>query len=165
MDKTNVKEILEDLALQEKQLEFEKFSNEDALAIGLQLYENSKECSAPIAIEITVNGLTVFRYFTEGSMADSELWLARKRNTVNLMSMSSLRFLYWLEDFGATLEERKLNPNDYAAGGGGFPIKFKGTGVVGSICVSGLPNHLDDHQLIVDTLRMFMKQDSKSSLA
>lgn len=117
----------------------------------------SKKFRDPIAIEITINCLVVFRYFAEGSVADSEFWLTRKRNSVNLMSMSSLRFLYWLGDFGATIEDRKLDPNDYAAGGGGFPIRLKGTGVVGSICVSGLPNHLDDHQLIVDTLTEFLK--------
>ena len=151
------KEQFEELALQEKELEFEKFSREDALKIGLKLNDNAKKYSDPVAIEITVNGLTVFRYFAEGSIADSELWLARKRNAVNLMSMSSLRFMYWLEDLGSTLEDRKLNPNDYAAGGGGFPIRLKGTGVIGSICVSGLPNHLDDHQLILDTVSEYLK--------
>jgi uncharacterized protein (UPF0303 family) len=153
----NTKTNFDSLAEQEKTLEFEKFSRKDALALGLLLNENAKNYSDPISIEITLNGLAVFRYFSEGSIADSELWLVRKRNTVNLMSMSSLRFMYWLDMIEETIASRKLNPNDYAAGGGGFPICLRGTGVVGSICVSGLPNHLDDHKLIVDTISEFLK--------
>ena len=145
------------LAKQEKELQFDKFSREDALAIGLSINENAKKYSDPITIEITLNGLVVFRYFSEGSVQDSEYWLARKRNSVNLMSMSSLRFKYWLDMIGETVSDRNLNSNDYAAGGGGFPINLRGTGVVGSICVSGLPNSLDDHQLIVDTITEFLK--------
>ena len=41
-------------------------------------------------------------------MPDSELWLQRKRRTVDLMHMSSLRFLAWLKENGETMEDRKL---------------------------------------------------------
>ncbi|RKL68358.1 hypothetical protein CR203_07715 [Salipaludibacillus neizhouensis] len=152
----NSKDNYEELAIQEKNLEFERFSRNDALAIGLTINEKAKKFSDPITIEITLNGLVIFRYFSEGAVLDSELWLVRKRNSVNLMSMSSLRFKYWLEVAGKTLEGRNLNASDYAAGGGGFPINLKGTGLVGSICVSGLANHLDDHQLIVDAISEFL---------
>ena len=77
-------------AEQEEKFQFEHFSREDALKIGLKLHENAKEQS--VAVEITVNGLVVFRYFAEGAKPDSELWLARKRNAVDLMETSSLRF-------------------------------------------------------------------------
>ena len=77
-------------AEQEEKFQFEHFSREDALKIGLKLHENAKE--QPVAVEITVNGLVVFRYFAEGAKPDSELWLARKRNAVDLMETSPLRF-------------------------------------------------------------------------
>ena len=109
-----------------------------------------------MAIEITINGLVVFRYFPDGALPDSELWLARKRRTVELMEMSSLHFLAWLEVNGESMESRKLPANDYAAGGGGFPIRVRGTGVIGSICVSGMPDHMDDHQLVINTLAEFL---------
>ena len=137
---------------QEERLQFAHFSRADALELGLKLYENAKKQPVPVAIEITVNGLVVFRYFPDGALPDSELWLARKRNSVALMEMSSLHFLAWLEQNGETLESRKLPPNEYAAGGGGFPIRVRGTGVIGSICVSGLPDHMEDHRLVVETL-------------
>jgi len=45
----------------------------------------------------------------------------------------------------------------YACCGGGFPLTVKNTGVIGTICVSGLP-HTQDHQVIVDTLREYLKE-------
>ena len=141
---------------QENKFQFDHFSRAAALAFGLKLHENAKKQPIPVAIEITINGLTVFRYFPDGALPDSELWLARKRRTVELMEMSSLRFLAWLEVNGESLESRKLPADDYAAGGGGFPIRLRGTGVIGSICVSGMPDHMDDHQLVINTLAEFL---------
>ena len=48
-----------------------------------------------------------------------------------------------------------LDPSDYAAHGGAFPILVRGTGCVGSVAVSGLPQ-LQDHQLVVNTLEGFL---------
>ncbi len=144
------------LEQEEQQLMFSSFSRSDALALALIINKKAGErFSDPLTIEITVNGLVVFRYFPDGSRKDSELWMVRKRNSVELMEMSSLRFKYWLEAYGATLEDRKLAPDDYAAGGGGYPINIRGTGCIGSICVSGLPNHVDDHMVVVDSIREY----------
>lgn len=153
----DAKKCFDDLTIQEYTLSFDKFSRSDALELGLLINKNAQKYGKPITIEITVNGLAVFRFFSDGSIKDSELWLSRKRNTVELMGMSSLRFMYWLETFGETLESRKLSPKDYAVGGGGFPIRLRGTGVVGSICVSGLPDHMDDHKLVTDSVSEFLK--------
>ena len=38
----------------------------------------------------------------------------------------------------------------------GFPIALRGTGVIGSICVSGFDDHLDDHQLVINTLAEYL---------
>ena len=137
---------------EEERLQFTSFSRADALALGLRLVEDAKAFPDPVAVEITVNGLVVFRYFPDGARLDSELWLARKRRSVELMDMSSLHFLAWLEANGETLESRKLPVDDYAAGGGGFPIRVRGTGMIGSVCVSGLPDHRDDHRLVTGAL-------------
>ncbi|MDO4270599.1 MAG: heme-binding protein [Eubacteriales bacterium] len=138
---------------QEQRFQFDHFSREEALGFGLLLHKNaSEDGGAPVAIEITVNGLVVFRYFPDGAMPDSEKWLKRKRNSVELMHMSSLHFLAWLTENGETMADRKLPADEYAAGGGGFPVILRGTGVIGSICVSGRPDHMDDHQLVINTL-------------
>lgn len=49
-----------------------------------------------------------------------------------------------------------LKDEDYAANGGGFPIRVKGVeGVVGVIVVSGLRQE-EDHQLAVDGIREYL---------
>lgn len=151
-------ELLAQCERQEELYQFDRFTRNDALKLGLKINENAQDYTDPVAIEITVNGLVVFRYFPEGTIPDSELWLERKRNSVDLMQMSSLHFLAWLEANGESVEGRKLDPNDYAAGGGGFPIRLRGTGVVGSVCVSGMPDHKDDHQLVVDSIADFLAE-------
>lgn len=147
-----MEKLLAQCGQEEEQLQFASFSRADALALGLRIIEDAKALPDPVAVEITVNGLVVFRYFPDGARPDSELWLQRKRRSVELMEMSSLHFLAWLETNGETLESRKLPPDDYAAGGGGFPIRVRGTGVIGSVCVSGLPDHRDDHRLVTGAL-------------
>ena len=142
-------------AEQEEKFQFERFSRRDALNIGLKLIENAEKQAQPVAVEITVNGLVVFRYFMEGSRPESELWLARKRNAVELTESSSLRMFAEMEAADQTFADRKLCGDDYAAGGG-FPIALRGTGVIGSICVSGFDDHLDDHQLVINTLAEYL---------
>jgi uncharacterized protein (UPF0303 family) len=55
---------------------------------------------------------------------------------------------------GKSYEDMLLDPADYAWGGGGYPVRVKNTGLVGSICVSGLKGE-EDHQIIVDALRAY----------
>ena len=143
--------LADQCAAEEERFQFESFSRQDALKMGLKLAETAREYDIGVAIEITVNGLVVFRYFPEGTTADNGLWLARKARTVTLHGVSSLHAMANLEVAGETVEDRKLDPKDYAFCGGGFPLMIRGVGMVGVIAVSGLP-HLEDHALITDTL-------------
>lgn len=143
---------------EEKKLEFTSFSRADALRLGQIINTVSEKYPAPLATEIVINGLVVYRYFQDGALPDSELWLERKRNAVELMQMGSLRFGFWLEENNETLESRKLDANEYAPGGGGMPIVLKGTGVIGSVCVSGEPNHLDDHEIVVTSMQQLLTE-------
>ena len=69
------------------------------------------------------------------------------------MQMGSLCFGCMLSESGESLEDRKLHADDFAPGGGGMPIVLAGTGMIGSVCVSGEPNHLDDQEIVVKALR------------
>lgn len=153
-----MKDLLEKCAQEQREFTFDAFSREDALQIGLKISEQAKKENISAAIEITMNNLVVFRYFPEGTVPDSELWLARKRKSVDLMQMSTLAFMAWLGANGETMEGRKLSANEYAAGGGGFPIMLKGTGCIGSICVSGASDHMDDHRLVICALEEWFKK-------
>ena len=59
------KTICDMCAEQEEKFQFERFSRKDALHIGLKLIENAEKQQQPVAVEIVVNGLTVFRFFME----------------------------------------------------------------------------------------------------
>ena len=136
---------------EEMDLVLSKFSRTDALKLSQIILEKVKNYGKPIMIEIEINKLIVFRYFMDETIEDGALWLSRKRNTVNLMSMSSLRFQYWLKQKGATIASRHLDTSEYIDCGGGYPIRIQGMGVMGSVCVTGL-HDLDDHKLIVESL-------------
>ena len=52
---------------------------------------------------------------------------------------------------GKDLMGYKLDPNEYALDGGGFPIRLKTGELVAVVVVSAFP-HYEDHQFIVDAL-------------
>lgn len=148
--------LLEQCIYEEEMLQFEHFSHKDALDLGMKLLEHSDlQAAGPVAIEIVLNGLTVFRYFPDGTSLYNEIWLKWKRNTVNMKQTSSLRVFAELEKSGENLEDWHLDPKEFAACGGGFPIRIRNSGIVGFIGVSGLP-HLKDHKIIIDALQDYL---------
>ena len=67
-----------------------------------------------------------------------------------------------LEQSGLTFSARyNLPEEDYAAHGGSFPINVAGTGIVGSVTVSGLPQR-EDHNLVVEALCLLTGRDYQS---
>ncbi len=144
---------------EEKQLQFDHFSNEDALELGLMLVNYAKVKKYVIAIDITVNGYQIFRYGFSGTNIHNDMWLRRKIKTVNTVHKSTLHVGELLKLSGEEIGiDWHLDPENYAFHGGGFPINVIGTGVVGSICVSGRP-HEEDHQIIIDVLHKYLKKE------
>ena len=74
------------------------------------------------------------------------------------MEMSSLRFFMILKKNGETLEDHGLDQKDYAARGGGFPIRVAGSGVIGSVIVSGL-DHMADHEFASACISQYLRID------
>lgn len=72
-------------------------------------------------MEIDISGVMVFRYYPSGTGAFHEMWLERKRKTVQLLEKSSLRVSAKLKTTGQTREkDMLLEPMQYADCGGGF---------------------------------------------
>jgi uncharacterized protein (UPF0303 family) len=155
MVKESAQHSYERLGVEEARLSFAGFSREDAYELGKLIREKAKANPAPLGVEIWLNGLMVFRCYPTGITRDHELWLQRKRRSVEFREMSSLRLKAMAEMNHATLADWGLDPRDYALGGGGYPIRVKDTGMIGSICVSGYPD-LEDHRIVVDTLTEFI---------
>jgi uncharacterized protein (UPF0303 family) len=64
-----------------------------------------------------------------------------------------------LEEKKVTLLERFGLPlTEFAAHGGAFPLAVSGTGVIGSIAVSGLPQR-EDHEFVVEMLCAELHRD------
>lgn len=151
-DKKVLEAKLQKFEKQEQLLQFEHFSNADALELGLKLIAEAKKRGFSPAFDVTVNGFKVFRYGFDGTNPHNDNWLRRKANTVNTVHKSSLHVGTLLEYREITAaDEGFLPPENYVFLGGGFPICVRGTGVIGSVCCSGLP-HETDHQLLVDVL-------------
>ena len=151
-----MEELLKELERQEKELQFASFSNEDAVAIGLAIYERAKKENLPITVDVTRNGQQLFHLAMPGTSADNDQWIIRKCRLANRFQMSSFHVGTMLKDMNTTLEVRfYISSVDYAPHGGCFPIYIQNTGMIGTITVSGLAEE-DDHALVVETIRQFL---------
>lgn len=81
MEKQEIREIEQRCIEEEKNLIFDTFSQTEALKLGSFIYEKSKNCSGPVAIEIRINRLTVFSFFPDGTNENNLLWLRAKART------------------------------------------------------------------------------------
>ena len=154
------RELLDELEAQEARLVLDSFDNSDAWALGSALREAALEAGLPVAISIRRNGQRLFHTALPGASADNDGWLARKSAVVDRYGQSSLRVGETFRSRGQSFDaDSRLDTAAYAAHGGAFPILIRGTGCVGTIAVSGLPQ-LEDHQLVVETLEAFLGQRS-----
>ena len=89
-------EALQACIRDEQTYQFTHFSHRDAWELGHALVSACEQMGAPLAVEIEVNHVIVFRYYPDGTGAYHEQWLRRKRNLVNLLEKSSQRAFYEL---------------------------------------------------------------------
>ena len=155
--KSKVKDDLLDLLLeQERTLVFSTFSLEMAHEIGEHLYQTALTRNMPVAIDITRNGQQLYHAALPGSSADNDAWILRKSKVVMRFGHSSYYWGMHIEMSKMTLEGNYfLDPREYTAHGGSFPISIKDSGVIGTITVSGLPSE-DDHALVVEILKRYL---------
>lgn len=148
--------VLEELKAQENELILDSFSNDDAYRLGTCIYNIAKERELPVAIEITKNTQMIYHVSLEGTAADNDEWLRRKANLVTRTGMSSYRINIELRIENKSFEERfEIGLEDYAAAGGCFPIRVKGTGLVGTVAVSGLEMG-EDHALVIEGIKSYL---------
>jgi uncharacterized protein (UPF0303 family) len=154
--------IAEDLSIleqQERLLRFATFNPETAWELGCTLRALLMDSRAGGTIEIELANHLLFACATPSANPGQADWIRRKRNTVHRFGRSSYAIGRLLESNNETLQSRHcLKPADYAAHGGGFPILLEGTGPVGSVVLSGLPQR-DDHNLVVSALARILNKD------
>lgn len=143
---------LERIKQQEERLQFHGFDAHTAWRIGSRLRALAEARRLAVAIDIHVNGQQLFFAAMPGATIDNSEWARRKRNVTLRFQRSSYAIGLKLQHEGKTLAEPyALEACDYAAHGGSFPILVQGTGCIGAITVSGLPQR-EDHNLLVEVL-------------
>jgi uncharacterized protein (UPF0303 family) len=146
----------EELLAQERELVFDAFDHDTAWALGERLRRVARERELPVAIDVTLGEQQVFHAALPGSAADNDHWIARKVRVVRRFGHSSF-YLGQIHGSDAFAEKFLLDPREFAAHGGCFPIAVRGTGMVGTVTVSGLPQ-ADDHRLVTEVLRDFLER-------
>jgi uncharacterized protein (UPF0303 family) len=157
---TYMNDKLNGLLLEEEELQFTKFNSEVAWQIGSELAARAKSDNLPITVDITQGTHQLFHFSRPGTSADNDEWVKRKTRLVYRLGHSSLYVGELLRSKGKRLEEAYLiSESEYAPHGGCFPIRIKGSGLIGTITVSGLTQE-DDHKVVVDTLREYLKREN-----
>lgn len=152
----NYEQIFSELDRQEKELQFESFTNEDAVRLGLIVYEIARDERLAITIDIMKAGQQVFHIAMPDTSPDNDEWIKRKVRLVNRVQKSSYRISTQLRANGQTLEEMlELSHYEYAAHGGCVPIVVKNVGMIGTITVSGLEQS-QDHAVAIRAIEQFL---------
>jgi uncharacterized protein (UPF0303 family) len=150
---TDAAPSLAELAAEEQDLQFTRFTNDDAWDLGAALVATGRERGLPIAVDITRNRHQLFHAALAGATPDNDSWIRRKTAVVDRFGHSSLYVRQSSIERGTTFEaEFGLDPASFAAHGGAFPVLVRDVGPVGAVVVSGLPQ-VEDHRMVVAALR------------
>lgn len=152
-------DLLQELLTQEEELQLTHFNNQTAWELGNFIKQAAEQHSFAIAFEIYAFEQVLFSYFMPGTNKDNQDWIRRKRQSVMRFGHSS----YYQGQYNASKNrdfeaQPHIDPKEYCAHGGAFPIRIKNSGLVGVVTVSGLPQEID-HQLAVDAMRQIIKQN------
>ena len=146
----------EELLAQERELQFQRFDNDTALALGQVLVDAAREERLAVTVDIRRGEQQLFHAALAGTAADNDAWIERKNRVVRRFGHSSYYVGTLLGLEGTTIEEKfLLDGTLYAAHGGAFPVMVRDVGMVGTVTVSGLPQ-AEDHRLVVTVLHAFL---------
>jgi uncharacterized protein (UPF0303 family) len=158
----DIAEDIATIARQEAALRFNSFDYDTAWRLGLSLRELALSRRQSIVIDVRRFGQPhqpLFYTALAGTTPDNQRWVQRKSNVVARFHRPSYAIGLTLEQTSRTFSDRYNLPDaDYAAHGGSFPIHVAGTGIIGSVTVSGLPQR-EDHNLVVETLCLELHKD------
>lgn len=137
---------------QENALMFASFDENDAFAIGTEIRDLLSSTGRAGLIDIRLWDRQLYCCAMKGTNAENANWVRRKVNVVRRFERSSYRKALEMADAGEVFEATNgTDPKDYAAAGGGFPIRLNEQVFIGCITVSGLPQR-DDHTVVVQAI-------------
>ncbi|WEF34378.1 heme-degrading domain-containing protein [Pseudoduganella chitinolytica] len=148
--------LLRELETEEEQLQFPAFSNADALRLGIALVERARALGKAVTVDIARNGHQLFHHAMDGTSPDNANWVRRKNNVVQRFGRSSWHVGTRYRSKGQSFDaDSAIDGADFAAHGGAFPLAIRGTGIIGTVTVSGLPQK-EDHELVTSVLRAYL---------
>jgi len=148
--------LIAQLEQQQDQLQFSRFTNDDAWDLGSLLVSVAQARGLVLTVDIRRHGHQLFHAALPGTTPDNDTWIERKIRVVNRFGDASFLVGRRLALAGRVLDEGSgVDPIQHAAHGGSFPIIVRDVGVVGTVTVSGLPQAAD-HALVVEVLRTFL---------
>jgi uncharacterized protein (UPF0303 family) len=155
----DVAEDIRKIAVQEERLQFGAFDSRAAWEIGLALKTIGDAERLPIVVDIRLLSMALLSFALPGAAPDNFDWARRKRSTVFRFHRSSYAIGLKLQLEGKTLADLGALPErDYAVHGGSVPILLTGTGCVGAVTVSGLPQR-DDHRVVIEAMAKVLGRD------
>lgn len=151
--------LLEELKQQEQDLQFTKFTNGTAVEIGSAILARAASLGKLIVVDIRKNGTLLFHAKMDETGLGHDRWIERKINVVNHFGHSSYYMNVLYKSWNTTIQENAfVDPMEYAAEGGCFPLLIKDVGPIGTITVSGLSGE-EDHEMIVSVLERLVKSE------
>jgi uncharacterized protein (UPF0303 family) len=156
MDDSGLDDLISRLEEEENGLVFPSFSNDDAIALGEAIASRARERASAITIDIRRGAQQLYHCALPGTSADNDQWALRKGKVAERFGHSSLLVGARLRKAAMRIEDKYfVSPFEYSAHGGAIPVVVAGTGQVGTITVSGLPQE-EDHALVADCIREYL---------
>lgn len=144
---------------QEQELVYDRFDEAAAFALGSRIRALGVERNLTIVCDIRTWDRQLFFTALPGTSADNSEWVRRKINLVRRFLKSSYRVVRERNHPDRLLPPHMaMSQDEYALAGGGFPMRVKGAGIIGTVTVSGLPER-DDHGLVIEALALELGRD------
>ncbi len=157
-DPAHLAALIEELEELERRLLLPGVDHDDAWALGGLLVQLGRDRGLAITVDVRRHTHQLFHAALPGTTPDNDAWVERKAAVVVRFNASSYLVGRRLAARGASPGVGDgPDPARYAAHGGSFPLRVAGTGVVGTVTVSGLPQ-AQDHALVVEALEAFLQQ-------
>jgi uncharacterized protein (UPF0303 family) len=137
-------------------IQFDSFTNDDAVDLGLIAVEVISEWDLSLAVDIVLGDDLVFRAKTKATGPGNDPWLRMKAATAVRFGEASFLVKTRHLEAGTPFEERDDVDHDaFKAHGGSIPLRVGGE-IVGTITVSGEPDAID-HEVAAEALRRYLE--------
>ncbi|RAJ46813.1 uncharacterized protein (UPF0303 family) [Kitasatospora sp. SolWspMP-SS2h] len=143
-----------ELERQHRELQLPSADLDDLWRLGSLIVAEARARDLAVTVDIRHGEQQAFHAALPGTSADNDHWARRKAAVVRRFGEAS--YLVG-ERHRAANRTFDLDPAHYAAHGGSFPLLVRGTGMVGTVTVSGLPQ-VEDHRLVTDCLARYLAQ-------